>query len=54
MSLGSGLGHLSLAMETDASKGSEDGDSTVLAYFMGGFHKWGTPKNGWFIRENPI
>ena len=20
----------------------------------GGFHKWGVPQNGWFIRENPI
>ena len=19
-----------------------------------GFHKWGVPSNGWFIRENPI
>ena len=22
--------------------------------YHGGFHKWGYPKNGWFIRENPI
>ena len=20
----------------------------------GGFHKWGYPRNGWFIMENPI
>ena len=24
----------------------------ILMY--GGFHKWGTPQNGWFITENPI
>ena len=23
-------------------------------YIYGGFHEWGLPQNGWFIREKPI
>ena len=27
---------------------------TYYILMYGGFHKWGTPQNGWFITENPI
>ena len=35
-----------------AKKWQDQGDLIILSY--GGFHKWGTPIAGWFIRENPI
>ena len=25
----------------------------MVVLICGGFHNWGYPKNGWFIRENP-
>ena len=30
------------------------GSTSCKPFINGGFHKWGIPQNGWFIREHPI